>query len=102
MHSLLKGISFRYAQFSHLVTLLIIPNSKPTRQITALDATQVHVGPEELPQLIIDGKGGRFAQATEEQHLSLSAIQSSPLDLSGALLQVGKVHVPVGDRAGTA
>lgn len=80
------------------VYLLIL---KLTRQITAFNTTQVHIGPEELAQLVVNSEGSRFAQATEEQHLSLSAVQSCPLDLRRALLHVGEVHVPVGDREGS-
>lgn len=65
-----------------------------TWQVAALDASQVRVDPEQLPHLVVDGQSDGFPQTAEEQNLALRPVQRRPLDLWGALQQVGEVHVP--------
>lgn len=52
-----------------------------TRKVTALDASQVRVHPEQLAYFVIDGKSNRLPQAAKEQNLPLCPVQRGPLDL---------------------
>lgn len=72
-----------------------------TGQVAALDAPQVHVDPEEFPQLVVDGQSDGLPQIAEEQNLSLRPVQSGSFDLRRALLQIREVHVPVDETAHT-
>lgn len=70
-----------------------------TSEVTALNAFQVSVHPEEFPQLVVQGQGYRPDQARGEQRLPLRPIQRRSLDLSRAILHGGEIHVPIGDMS---
>ena len=71
-----------------------------TGQVTALDAFQIAVGPEQFPQPVVQRQGDWADQPRGEQRLALRPVQRRPLDLRRALLHRGEVHVPAGGREG--
>lgn len=68
-----------------------------TSEVTALNAFQVSVHPEEFPQLVVQGQGYRPDQARGEQRLPLRPIQRRSLDLSRAILHGREIHIPTGE-----
>lgn len=65
-----------------------------TCEVTALDAFEVRIHPEEFPHLGVQSQSDGSEKAGGEETLSLRPVQTGGLDLGRALLDGGEVHVP--------
>lgn len=66
----------------------------PTCKVTALNALEVGVDPEQFPQFIVQSQSYWSDQSSSEQRFSLGPIETGSFDLSWSLLHCGEIHVP--------
>lgn len=69
-----------------------------TCQVTALDAFEVRIHPEQLSHFVVQSQSDGSEQAGGEEALPLCSVQAGRFDLRRALLDGGEIHVPAEER----